>query len=115
MKIICRYKTIDLNKFEKVECRESIIGGDYGFPVEAIRKEQGKVFASMLVVVEDEILRFRDMDSARMLLDAITKDWIAGADCFDVERWVTATQMESRIMRDKGNYYEMVYRENREY
>ena len=49
------------------------------------------------------------------LLDAITKDWVAGANSFDVERWVTATQMEPRIMRDKGNYYEMVYRENQEY
>lgn len=115
MKIICKDKTIDLNKFEKVECRESIVGGSFGFPVEAVRKEQGKAIPSMLVIVEDEILRFRDMDSARMLLDAITKDWVAGANSFDVERWVTATQMEPRIMRDKGNYYEMVYRENQEY
>ena len=115
MKIICKDKTIDLNKFEKVECRESIVGGSFGFQVEAVRKEQGKAIQSMLVIVEDEILRFRDMDSARMLLDAITKDWVAGANSFDVERWVTATQMEPRIMRDKGNYYEMVYRENQEY
>lgn len=44
--------------------------------------------------MENEILRFRDMYSVRMLLDAMTKDWVAGVDCIDVKRWVTATQMD---------------------
>lgn len=115
MKIICRDKTVDMNHFEKIQCRESIIGGDYGFPVEAVRKEQGRNLPGLVVLIEEEILRFRDIESARMLVDAISKNWVSRADSFDVERWVTATQMETRIMRDKGNYYEMGYRENLKY
>ena len=113
MKIICKDKTVDTDHFEKVECRESIIGGNYGFPVELIRKEQSKLYLFGVVLIEEEIFRFRDIESARQLVDAITKDWVAGAKSFDVEKWVIATQMESSIMRDKGNYYEMVYRDNK--
>lgn len=113
MKIICKDKTVDTDHFEKIQCRESIVGGSFGFPVELVRKEQSNLYLVGVVLIEEEILRFRDVDSARQLVDAITKDWIAGAKSFDVEKWVIATQMEPSLMRDRGNYYEEVYRDNK--
>lgn len=102
MKVICKDKTVDTDHFEKVQYQESVIGGSYGFPVEFIRKEPDKRLPSLMSLMKEEILRFRDIDSARMLVDAITKDLVSQADSFDVERWVTATQMETQIIRDKN-------------
>lgn len=39
MKIICNNKVIDLDKFDTVTCRESLVGE--GFPIEAVRREAG--------------------------------------------------------------------------
>lgn len=42
MKIICNNKVIDLDKFDTVTCRESLVGE--GFPIEAVRKEASGFF-----------------------------------------------------------------------
>ena len=42
MKIICNNKVIDLDKFDTVTCRESLVGE--GFPIEAVRREVGGFF-----------------------------------------------------------------------
>ena len=46
MKIICNNKVIDLDKFDTVTCRESLVGE--GFPIEAVRREAGGFFGGII-------------------------------------------------------------------
>lgn len=87
MKIICEDKVIDLSKFETVSYRESFLGSSEGYPVEATRHEQSG-FLGGTTTVSEEIIRFRDEESAKKLTKAIAKKWIEKADFFDVEEWL---------------------------
>lgn len=100
----CYYPQLSL------EQKTDYVIGKYGIK---IRKEPSKVYFGGVVIIE-EILRFRDMKSAEQLVEAITKDWVAGATSFDVEKWVITTNMSASVMRDLGNYYEMGYERRRE-
>ena len=63
MKIICNNKVIDLDKFDTVTCRESLVGE--GFPIEAVRKEASGFFG-----------RMKKMEYAEAVLKKITESWI---------------------------------------
>lgn len=87
MKVICKSKVIDLNKFETVRYRESLLGSSEGYPVEAVRHEvHGGLFSGTSTVTE-EIARFVHVEGAECLVKAITKDWIAQKKSFDVLEW----------------------------
>lgn len=57
MKIICNNKVIDLDKFDTVTCRESLVGE--GFPIEAVRREAGGFFGGSEKITE-EICRMKN-------------------------------------------------------
>lgn len=87
MKVVCLKKVINLDKFESIQYRESIWGDDYGFPVEAVRREvRGGLFGGVVTVTE-EIARFPDECTAGALVNAITDSWLANEKTFDVEKW----------------------------
>ena len=73
MKIICNNKVIDLDKFDTVTCRESLVGE--GFPIEAVRKEVGGFFGESEEITE-EICRMTKMEYAEAVLKKITESWI---------------------------------------
>lgn len=73
MKIICNNKVIDLDKFDTVTCRESLIGE--GFPIEAVRREAGGFFGGSEKITE-EICRMKKMEYAEAVLKKITESWI---------------------------------------
>lgn len=52
MKIICNNKVIDLDKFDTVTCRESLVGE--GFPIEAVRREAGGFFGGIEKITEEK-------------------------------------------------------------
>lgn len=85
MFVLIKDKTINLDKFEKVSCRESLIFN--GFPVEAVRNESGGFFGC--VTVGEEIARFTDFKTAKELVAAITEQWVGGEKTFDVEKWIS--------------------------
>lgn len=91
MKIICEDKTVDLNKFEKIEWRESFFGSNYGYPVEAVRHEAGGIFGGSNTVCE-EIARLNNEEYAKKLVEDITSKWIEGQKSFDLNEWLERTK-----------------------
>lgn len=87
MKVVCRDKVINLDKFDSIQCRASLIGD--GCPVEAIRHVMGcgMVFGGVTTVTE-EIARFKHESVAVALLKAIKDSWAANEEAFDVEKWI---------------------------
>ena len=88
MKIICKNKVIDLSKFETVRCRVSLLGREYGYPVEAIRHESSGGLFGGIGTVEEEIIRFKKEELALELVKEISEKWISGEKLFDVNKWI---------------------------
>ena len=70
MKIICNNKVIDLDKFDTVTCRESLVGE--GFPIEAVRREVGGFFGGSEKITE-EICRMTKMSTILSQLMSLDK------------------------------------------
>lgn len=98
MFVICKNKTIDLSKFETVRYRESLMGSEYGYPVEAIRHESG--FLGVTTVTE-EIARLKYEMGASALVTSITNAMIAKKDVFYVEEW--KNQKEEKKEEENNN------------
>ncbi len=88
MKVVCNNKTINLDKFDKVQFRKSLFGSDYGYPVEAIRYETNNGLFGGTTTIEEEVARFASSDIASRLVEDITRAWINNETSFDVNEWL---------------------------
>lgn len=84
MLLICRDKTIDLNKFETVTYAENII--TRGYSVMATRNGRG--FLGMSSLISEEIVCLKYEKDAEELVQDITRSWIKKKDVFDVAKWI---------------------------
>lgn len=89
MKIVTSKKIINLDKFESVQYRQSLLGSDNGYPVEAIRHDStgGGFFGGSGSTVTEEITRPTSEECAKQLVAAIAQAWINGQNVFDVDEW----------------------------
>lgn len=86
MKIVREGKVINLDKFDKVECRESLM--DNGFPVEAIRVESGGGIFGGTKKISEEIVRFTEESFSKMLVKDISEKWSEDCKSFNVDEWI---------------------------
>lgn len=93
MKIIRHDRITDLDKFEKVQYRESLLGSNGGYPVEAVRKQAGGFFGGFSTI-EEEIARFVHKEGAAKLVKDIADAWIQGQDTFNVDEWIEVNGAE---------------------
>ena len=85
MKVVCSDKIINLDKFESVQYRASLLGD--GYPVEATRHETGGRLFGGVATATEEIARFPHECTARALVSAIAESWLANEQVFDVKKW----------------------------
>lgn len=92
MKVVCSDKTIDLDKFDKVQFKLQIdnkhFAIDCGYPVEAIRKEANNGLFGGTTAIKEEIAMFASAAPASRLVEDITKAWINNEASFDVNEWL---------------------------
>lgn len=90
MKIICEDKTIDMNKFETVQYRYSVLSDAY--VIEVTRHETSGGFFGGTTLITEEIVRLvhtdQAKDVAKKMVKTITKKWISEEKSFDVNDWL---------------------------
>lgn len=88
MKVICTNGTINLNNFDKVSYRESLLGSEQGYPVEARKTVASGSLLGGVQTITEEIARLTNEYHAKRLVEDITKAWVNGKKVFDVNKWI---------------------------
>lgn len=88
MKVICASKTINLDKFDKIEYGAT--SGRDGYCVDAVKEaEKTEIHGDGAAVItsREEIAKFKNENDAKNLYNAIVEAWINDEPFFNTNRY----------------------------